>query len=135
VLDNAIGIFTAAESFDWIESKDEGNSFVNKPEFFSAFAANTDFKIGNYSCEDLYLRFCSYYYSFACRKGVGSLDRVRHSFLERYISLRSDKVHQDIARQQSSIMAEQHRYMMHSESTNVVKPINMPFGKPVTKPK
>lgn len=126
VIDNGISLFTTAESFDWIENKDEKNSFVNKPELFSAFAANFNFKIGEYSCEQLYLRFCNYYYSFACEKGEGHRDRVRYSFLENYISLRSQKVHQDKVQKEASTMADQHKLMMHRESTNVVKPSDKP---------
>ena len=118
ITENAIGIFSSAETFNWIEDKDEPNSFLHKPELFSAFAANANFKIGNISCEHLYLKFCNYYYSFGCDSGP-SQKRVRIYFLENYITLRSEKILAAEKYERSSQISQKMKYEVQRESTDV----------------
>lgn len=131
IVTHAISLFAQPESFNWAEDQDDESSFINRPEFFSAFAANSNFKIGKLSCSDIYLKFCNYYYSFACQKGTGFRDRIRTSFLENYISQRSKNVHIEKAQDELDIIAEKNRFIMQRESTNIViKPFLNSTAKP-----
>ncbi len=127
IAENAIEIFTAAETFHWIEDAENENSFINQPQFFSAFAANSNFTVGQNSCKDLYLKFCSYYYGFACKKGTGYRSRVRNSFLEAFITQLSKNLHRQNFQDEADKARNEQKYIVPQDSIRIIVPLRDPF--------
>lgn len=113
----SLPVITGASTYDWLMSKNE-NSLINYPELFSHFARNANFNFKGYTCEDLYLKTCNYYYWKAC-DSISSKGSFRGlEILENFAELRSKT---PLIKEANAIAVE-HRNTIQRDNTKVFLP-------------
>lgn len=111
-------LFTSPNDYEIFTSKEE-QSLLHQPQLFSAFATNSNFKYAGYNCDDLFKKFCSYYYWKACESKPTARSFIQHGLLKNYFELRKE-----IPRKKEAIaLKEKDKYQMKIDNTNVVRPL------------